>query len=133
MSRIVHQLIAKAAKSIASEVYEVCCSNDRFYRAYPNRNSFVGQNWQEFIGHARESLLVMLRHVPGTEDRVDGDGKPLGPEYYYSQHIRDEVFEALTIDGANKTPVPVSLDRLRANAGFDPLDHVKGHRQALDA
>lgn len=119
MSRIVHKLIASTAKEIASEAYEVMCSNDRFYKRWPKRGPFVAKNWHEFIGHARDSLTAMLRHVPGTENN------PGGPKYYYTQHVRDEIFEALLIDGANKTPPPLDVHAIRAKAGFDPLASLK--------
>lgn len=119
MTKIVHNLIARTAKEICSEVYEVCATTDRFYKAWPNSRRFVAVKWKEFIGDARKALTVMLRPIPGTEKDPDG------PKYHYSQHIRDEVFEALLIDGQAKAPAPLDLRQLRANAGFDPDGHLE--------
>lgn len=115
MSKIVHKLIAKTAKEIAAEVYEVCASNDRFFSAYPSQGRFVRQQWQQFIGDARKALTAMLVTVPGTERDPDG------PKYRHSQHIRDEVFEALVTEGQMKSAPPLDLSQLRINAGMDPM------------
>lgn len=96
MARMVHKLIAKTAKAIAAEAWEVMSSNDAFHKQWPHVRRFVQCNWQEFVGYARMSLVTMLKHRPGTE------GRPDGPEYYYPQIMRDEIFEALVIDGGGK-------------------------------
>lgn len=103
-NRVVHKLIAKTAKAIAAEAWEVMSSNDAFHKAYPHVSTFVRGKWPEFVGHARSSLATMLKHVTGTENN------PNGPEYYYSQHIRDEIEDALIIDGAHKATPPMMLE-----------------------
>lgn len=122
MSRVIHALVAKTAKEICASVWEVCSSNDKFHQTYPKVRPFVQRFWGDFVGHARESLVKMLQPVPGTEN------DPAGPTYKYTQHVRDEVFEALVVDGVNKTPAPVDIHQLRANAGFAPLSEVRGGR-----
>lgn len=104
MTRVVHKLIAKTAKAIAAEAWEVMSSNDRFHAAYPHVSTFVRGKWPEFVGYARASLATMLKFKTGTENN------PNGPEYYYSQHIRDEIEEALIIDGSSKAVPPPLLD-----------------------
>lgn len=100
MPRIVHKLIAKTAKGIAAEAWEIMSSNDDFHKAHPFVNNFVRYHWQEFIGYARGALIKMLAVKPGTENN------PNGPEYLYSQHVRDEIEEALLIDGSGKSAPP---------------------------
>lgn len=125
-SKIVHRLIAETAKALAFEVYEACATVDKFYDAWPNQRRFVAKNWRYFIGDARKSLTVMLTPISGTEKDPDG------PKYHYSQHIRDEIFEALLIEGGMKSAPPLDLAKLRRDAGFEPVDYAKGHRR-LDA
>lgn len=133
MSRVVHNLIAKTAQEIAFAAYEVLASNDRFYKRWPNQKTFVRKNWQEFIGHARQSLAKMLEFVPGTDlpppeglsDEARANWLAVHPRYYYTQHVRDEIFEALVIDGAHKATPAVSVERLREMAGFEPLKEVR--------
>lgn len=88
--KIAHKLVAKTAHEIACEVYEVLASNNRFHRQYPTMESFVYFHWQEFIGDARKALVQMLKPDPLT-------GK-----FKFSEHIRDEIFEALCLEGEMK-------------------------------
>ncbi len=90
----------RTAQGIAEASWEIMSSNDDFHAAHPFVNNFVRHHWQEFVGYARVALIKMLAHKPGTENN------PGGPEYLYSQHVRDEIEEALLIDGAGKTPAP---------------------------
>lgn len=107
MTRIVHKLIAKTAKGIAAEAWEIMSSNDDFHRKFPCVEPFVAYQWQNFVGHARAALVAMLAHKPGTENN------PTGPEYLYTKHVRDEIEEALIIEGAHKAvPPPVSAHDL---------------------
>lgn len=124
--KVVHKLIAKTAKEIAAEVYEVLASNDRFYRTYPNVRRFVAKNWRHFIGDARKSLTVIMA-------AESPDGTPQHVVYLYPQIMRDEIFEALILEGEQKAPPPVDLNQLRRQAGFAPENYAKGHRPRLDA
>ncbi len=117
---MVHGLIAKTAREITEAVFEAMSHNDRFHKAWPekHRKRFVQRYWPDYIGHARNSLVAMLQPIPGTETDPDG------PKYATPQLMRDEVFDALVIDGQYKRPAPVSTDQLRAQAGFEPLSEV---------
>src|SRR5690348_10535896 len=97
MPKIAHKLVAKTAYEIACEVYEVLASNNRFYQVYPNVTVFADKCWPEFIGDARKALTAMLRPDPLT-------GK-----FRYSEHIRDEIFEALVLEGEAKAAPPIDL------------------------
>lgn len=126
MSKLVHKLVAKTAKEIAAEVWEVCSSNDAFHKQYPYVRPFVAGWWSSFIGDARKALSQMLVPIPGTEKDPDG------PKYRYVQHIRDEVFEALLIEGVQKSAPTKTLAQIRAEQGIRAPDYARGHRR-LDA
>ena len=114
MSKIAHKLVAQTAKEIACEVYEVLASaNNRFFKLYPTMDLFVNRCWSEFIGDARKALARMLQPEPGSDPRY--------PTYKYSEHIRNEVFEALCLEGEMKAPPPLDLNKLREAAGFEPV------------
>jgi hypothetical protein len=113
MSKICHKLIAATARNIAAEVYEACASNNKFYKEYPSMDNFVERQWSYFIGDARKCLLTMLKPKTGCD--------PNNPEYYYSQHIRDEIFEALCLEGEAKAAPLIDVNKLRESAGFQPL------------
>lgn len=99
--KICHELIAKTAKGITFEAYEILAHDDAFYRAWPNQRRFVARQWKNFIGHARASLLVMLTPIPGTENDPDG------PKYLASETARNAIMEAFVIEGAYKhVPMP---------------------------
>lgn len=121
--KVVHKLVAETAKGIALEVWDTCASVDKFYKAWPKKRIFVARNWRHFIGDARKSLATMLSVKPGTEKDPDG------PKYHYSQHMRDEIFEALLIEGKMKSAPKMDLNQLRAAAGFEPISA----RQRFDA
>lgn len=133
--KVVHKLIAKTAKEIAEAVHEVCSSNDRFHQAWPRVRIFVARNWRYFIGDARKALTSMLAPIPGQfEDHTQADGTVVKvPVYRHPEIMRDEIFEALLLEGEMKAPAPLDLNQLRAQAGFAPENYAKGHRQRLDA
>lgn len=96
MTKIAHKLVAKTANEIACEVYEVLASaNNRFYKAYPTVESFTRTNWSSFIGDARKALMSMLQPEPGSN--------PEHPTFRFSEHIREEIFEALCLEGEMKS------------------------------
>lgn len=118
---MVHVLIANTAKSICEAVFEqLSRHSDQFHRVWPEkrRRRFIQTFWADYIGAARDSLTTMLQPIEGTEQDRDG------PKYTTPQIMRDEIFEALLIDGQFKRQVPLTTDQLRANAGFDPLSEV---------
>ncbi len=99
MSKIAHKLVAKTAYEIAQSVYEVLASSsNKFYKAYPTESSFVDANWSKFIGDARRSLTQMLLPEPNSD--------PKRPTFKFSEHIRNEIFEALCLEGEAKGSPP---------------------------
>lgn len=118
--QMVHKLIAQTAKEITEAVYEACSHTDKFHKRWPEkyRKRFIQRFWPEYIGAARDSLTTLLQPIAGTENDPDG------PKYATHQILRDEIFEALLIDGAYKSQPKLSVDQLRANAGFEPLSEV---------
>lgn len=100
VSKIAHKLVAKTAFEIACEVYEVLAgSNNRFYKLYPTVESFTSNCWSEFIGDARKALTRMLQPEPGSD--------PKRPTFKFSEHIRNEIFEALCLEGEIKSSPPM--------------------------
>lgn len=87
---LVHKEVRKIAKGIAAAAYEELARDDIFYRAYPNQNLFVEQNWLSFIPQARKTLLEML----------GGD---------YPEVMKEEIFDIYqkdwTLQEANKLKV----------------------------
>ena len=90
--KIVHNLIADTAKAIAQEAYEAIAHDNHFYAEWPTMDGFVTANWRMFVDDARTQLLVML--IPSGQD---GGGNPL---YAIAEPLRDQVYEALKIDGS---------------------------------
>lgn len=109
MPKIAHKLVARTSKEIAYEVYEVLASNNQFYRLYPNADLFVERCWSEFIGDARKALTSML--IPD----------PMTGQFRFSEHIRDEIFEALCLEGEAKSAPALDLNKLRESAGIEPI------------
>lgn len=118
--QMVHRLIAEAARGITEAVFEACSHTDKFHAAWPEkyRKRFIQRYWPDYIAQARQSLLALLTPIPGTENDPDG------PKYTTHELLRDQIFEALIIDGQYKAPAPLSTDQLRAQAGFEPLSEV---------
>lgn len=98
MTKIAHKLVAKTAQEIAAEVYEVLASNNNFFKAYPKQRIFVNKCWSQFLGDARKALTRMLQPDPNSD--------PLHPTYRFSEHIRNEIFEALCLEGELKANPP---------------------------
>ena len=118
--QMVHGLIAKTAKEITEAVFEACSYSDPFHAAWPEKKcrAFVKRFWPDYIGYARQSLAMMLTPIAGTENDPDG------PKFHYPESMRNEVYEALLIDGQYKRPPPKSTEQLRAEAGFEPISEV---------
>lgn len=79
---VVHKMVADTAKGCAREHWEVLARNNRFYRAYPDVERFVVDQWPKYIHTARQILIGML-----------GNAK-------YPQAMKDEIFDAVLRDGA---------------------------------
>lgn len=94
-----HEVIADVAKGIAGEFWEQMATGakvrrgkgtlatfnaaNRFWKAWPDAEVFVGARWHEFIEPARGALTLMLGN---PNSRLTPDEK-------------DKVFEALRLDG----------------------------------
>lgn len=119
--QIVHHVIADAAKGICEAVYErLSQASDKFHARWPERlrKRFIQRFWAQYIGDARNALATMLQPIAGTENHADG------PKYLATQEDRDKIFDALVIDGQYKRQPKLTVDQLRANAGFEPLSEV---------
>lgn len=84
MSKICHALVAKTAKEITAEAWEILSSNDDFHRKFPKVRRFVQQQWPNFVGHARAALIVVLRDPTIHE------------------HLKEPIYEAFIAEGGYK-------------------------------
>lgn len=82
MAKYSHMLVSKTAVQICGAAYEMMAKDDSFFKMWPKEKEFVAKQWGNFIRPARESLTKML-----TMDSV-------------SQHMKDEILEALLLDRA---------------------------------
>lgn len=84
---VVHHQIADTAKGLAGEFWEQMATGtkgrgglrlkavrgaNRFYKQWPNRETFVGLKWPDFIPTARQALQLLLGK-PGLPDAVKAD------------------------------------------------------------
>lgn len=83
--KVVHQLIAKTAKEIANEAYEMMAHDNAFHAEWPVRSVFVTRNWPMFVEGARTALLQILQSD--------------APE-----QMKEPIYEAFLIDGGQKKP-----------------------------
>ena len=90
--KVVHNLIADTAKAIAQEAYEAIAHDNHFYAEWPTMDGFVTANWRMFVDDARRCLLLILQPTG-----YDGGGHPI---YSTAEPLRDQVYEALKIDGS---------------------------------
>lgn len=122
MTKIIHVVIAETSKSLAYAAYEEMAKVDRFYRMNPKADAYVARNWRHFIPFARQSLAGILAK-DFKHEIASGQYSPRSVEV-----MKEEIFQALLIDGQYKAPAPIDLATLRKNAGFEPIDYAKGHR-----
>lgn len=85
MTKVVHQLIAKTAKEIANEAYEMCAHDNVFHAEWPDQRVFVRKNWTMFVDSARDALMAILT----------GD---------YPEQMKEPIYEAFLIDGSQRKP-----------------------------
>lgn len=84
---VVHHQIADTAKGLAGEFWEQMATGtkgrgglrlkavrgaNRFYKQWPNRETFVGLKWPDFIDTARQALQLLLGN-PSTPEAVKAD------------------------------------------------------------
>ena len=114
MAQIIHKRIAKVAKAIAYECYEVMAHEDDFYRLNPDQDGYVRRNWKHYIPFARQSVVQILSKDYDHE---------IGLGVYTREGVaqmKDEVYEALLIDGSAKgkpRKPPPEILRLRERFG----------------
>jgi len=62
--RMVHWLIKQTAEELAGAYYEDCATNrkhgNEFYKAFPNLEAFVKDQWPMFVMTTKEVLTSML-------------------------------------------------------------------------
>lgn len=60
-TKFAHELVAKTAKELAGEFYEmVAHHSDDFYAFYPKQDAFIEREWKRFVEAARLSLSKLL-------------------------------------------------------------------------
>lgn len=84
MTKIVHALVAKTAKEIAAEFWEICSSDNTFHKHFPKVRPFVQRHWRDFVGAARHSLVKILAD-PLTHD-----------------NLKQPIYEAILLEGGFK-------------------------------
>jgi hypothetical protein len=89
--KAVHNLIADTAKAIAQEAYEAIAHDNAFYAEWPTMDGFVTANWRMFVDDARTQLMRTLIPI-GQEGGL--------PVYALAEVLRDQVYDALKIDGS---------------------------------
>ena len=101
-AKLIHKVIANAAKGIAQTAHEeLCRADDAFYRLWPDNDYYVRRNWKHYIPFARQALTTVLTKDFAFEIAL-GTYTPQGVEM-----MKAEIYEALIIDGSYKAPPPL--------------------------
>lgn len=96
--RIIHARIAKTAKALAAEAYEVMAQVNAFHRLNRSMDRYVRRNWRHYIPFARQALVEILSKDYSHEIAL-GVYTPQGV-----QDMKDEIYECLLLDGGFKAP-----------------------------
>lgn len=104
MSKVIHHRIAKVAKALCAEAYEVLARENAFYACNPSQRNYVRRAWKDFIPYARDSLFALLNKDYTFEIAMGS---------YTAQQVaamKDEIYEVILIDSAFKSSAmtPVS-------------------------
>lgn len=96
MTQVIHKRIAKVAKALCAEAYEVLARENAFYATNPSQRNYVRRAWKDFIPFARDSLFALLNKDYTFEIRMG--------QYTEAQVIamKDEIYEVILIDSAFK-------------------------------
>jgi hypothetical protein len=97
-TKVIHWRIAKAAKAIAAEAYEVMAREDAFYRMWRDPKLYVRRNWQHYIPFARQALIDIL----GKDYKNE-----IAMGVYTAEAVekmKEEVYEVILIDSAGRKP-----------------------------
>lgn len=114
MPRIIHTRIAKVAKTICAECYEVMAQEDAFYRLWPDIDRYIKRRWMDYIPFARQSLAGVLAKDYSFEISI-GSMSMASVE-----QMKQEIYEALIIDSSakeNPREPPPEIIRLRERFG----------------
>lgn len=95
--KIIHHLIAKTAKELANEAYELMARDNDFRQRWPSRRHFVRKCWDVFIPDARQALVAVLASP------------------HIHEHLKEPVYEALLIDGNAKAVAKPPLHSMPAH------------------
>lgn len=98
--KIVHKAIAETAKSLAAAAYEELARENEFYAANPTMRGYIGRNWRHFIPFARQAMVGILAKDYSFEIAC-GQYTPQAVDV-----MKNEIYEALLIDGNLKRPQP---------------------------
>lgn len=98
MAKVIHWRIAKTAKALAREAWELMAKEDAFYRVNRDPKRYVKRNWQHYIPFARQALVGILAKDYAHEIAL-GSYTREGVET-----MKNEVYEVLLIDGEYKAP-----------------------------
>lgn len=96
--KVIHWRIAKVAKALAAEAYELLAHENDFHRLNRSMDRYVRRNWKEYIPFARQALVGILAKDFSHEIAL-GTYTPQGVEA-----MKDEVYQCLLIDGGFKAP-----------------------------
>lgn len=96
--KIIHKQIARVAKALAAEAYEILAHEDAFYRLNPSQKAYVRRAWGDYIPYARQSLFVLLQKDFSHEIALGSYTQA------QVQQMKDDIYECLLIDGSFKAP-----------------------------
>lgn len=97
MTQIIHERIAKTAKALAREAWELMAKENAFYNLNPNPRNYVRVNWKHYIPFARAALVEILNKdfsfqiALGSYTRESVDA------------MKEEIYQCLLIDSSYKT------------------------------
>jgi hypothetical protein len=94
--QIIHERIAKTARALAAEAYEILAKENAFHRLNRSQDRYVKRCWRHYIPFARQALVDILRKDFAMEIAL-GVYTREGVEA-----MKEEVYECLVLDGAFK-------------------------------
>ena len=101
--RIIHNEIAKVARALAAEAYEMALSAGAIDRRSERaRKVYVNKHFGDYIPFARQILVEILKKDYTFEIALGSHTEKT------VQELKDRVYEALLIDGSFKAPAPLS-------------------------
>ena len=95
--KIIHWRIAKIARELALEAYEVMAQENAFYKLHPSMKWYVAKHWNDYIPFARQALSAVLAHDYAFEIQC---GQTTAKDV---DAMKEDIYQALLIDGSFKT------------------------------